>query len=200
MEIREDVDLLVVGGGKAGKSLAMDRAGAGWRVVMVERDKIGGICINVACIPTKALVGSARTLLAARAAARMGVEVDGDPWVSLDGLRRHETSVVGGMVSAHEQLFADSGMDFVLGTARFVDERTVEITAQDDDEPAVVHLDAGPVEAEAVGHRRRAGGDEELVAPQLGAVVGREHHVAVPRPAAHGTGPGAEPHVDALGP
>jgi probable pyridine nucleotide-disulfide oxidoreductase len=64
----EDVDLLVVGGGKAGKSLAMDRAKAGWSVTMVERDKIGGTCINVACIPTKALVGSARTLLTARRA------------------------------------------------------------------------------------------------------------------------------------
>jgi probable pyridine nucleotide-disulfide oxidoreductase len=64
MEI-EDVDLLVVGGGKAGKSLAMDRAKAGWSVVMIERDKIGGTCINVACIPTKALVASARTAASA---------------------------------------------------------------------------------------------------------------------------------------
>jgi choline dehydrogenase-like flavoprotein len=68
----EDVDLLVIGGGKAGKSLAMDRAKAGWNVVMVERDKIGGTCINVACIPTKALVGSARALATARRAPRDG--------------------------------------------------------------------------------------------------------------------------------
>ncbi|MFP5346554.1 MAG: dihydrolipoyl dehydrogenase family protein [Actinomycetes bacterium] len=125
----EDVDLLVVGGGKAGKSLAMDRAKAGWNVVMVERDKIGGTCINVACIPTKALVGSARSLLAVRHASEMGVEVDGAA-ISLQRLRRHKESVVGGMVAAHEKLFADSGMDFVLGTARFVDRRTVEITTR----------------------------------------------------------------------
>jgi len=124
----EDVDLLVVGGGKAGKSLAMDRAKAGWSVLMVERDKIGGTCINVACIPTKALVGSARTLLTARGAARMGVEIAGQPTIALEKLRRHKESVVGGMVAAHEKLFADSGMDFVLGTARFVGERTVQIT------------------------------------------------------------------------
>ena len=113
----EDVQLLVVGGGKAGKSLAMDRARAGWPVVMVERDKIGGTCINVACIPTKALVGSARTLLVARNAARMGVELDGTAAISLEALRRHKESVVGGMVSAHEKMFAESGMDFILGTA-----------------------------------------------------------------------------------
>jgi pyruvate/2-oxoglutarate dehydrogenase complex dihydrolipoamide dehydrogenase (E3) component len=126
----ENVDLLVVGGGKAGKSLAMDRAKAGWKVVMVERDKIGGTCINVACIPTKALVGSARTLLTARHATQMGVLTDGEPSISLERLREHKESVVDGMVAAHEKLFADSGMDFVLGTARFIGERTVEITAR----------------------------------------------------------------------
>lgn len=127
----DEVDLVVVGGGKAGKSLAMDRARAGWRVVMVERDKIGGTCINVACIPTKALVGSARTLIAARRAAEMGFVIDGEPAVSLDRLRRHKEGVVGDMVSAHERLYAESGMDFVLGTARFVGERTVAIDGAD---------------------------------------------------------------------
>jgi len=127
----QDVDLLVVGGGKAGKSLAMDRAKSGWNVVMVERDKIGGTCINVACIPTKALVGSARTLLTARDAAEMGVVLEGKPKMSLERLRHHKESVVGGMVTAHEKLFADSGMDFVLGVARFVGQRTVEIKTRD---------------------------------------------------------------------
>jgi pyruvate/2-oxoglutarate dehydrogenase complex dihydrolipoamide dehydrogenase (E3) component len=131
MSAVQDVDLLVVGGGKAGKSLAMDRAKAGWNVVMVERDKIGGTCINVACIPTKALVGSARTLLAARDAAQMGVVVDGEPAISLELLRHHKESVVGGMVTAHEKLFADSGMDFVLGVARFVGQRTVQVKTRD---------------------------------------------------------------------
>ena len=123
----EDVDLLVVGGGKAGKSLAMDGAKAGWTVVMVERDKIGGTCINVACIPTKALVGSARTLITARRAAEMGVDVGAEPSISLARLREHKESVVDGMVAAHEEMFADSGMDFVLGSARFIAERTAEI-------------------------------------------------------------------------
>ncbi|MPZ53826.1 MAG: mercuric reductase [Acidimicrobiia bacterium] len=127
----EDVDLLVVGGGKAGKSLAMDRARAGWSVVMVERDKVGGTCINVACIPTKSLVGSARTLLSARHAARMGVAIDGDPSVSLEALRHHKESVVDGMVSSHESMFIASAMDFVLGTAGFIAPRTVEITTGD---------------------------------------------------------------------
>jgi pyruvate/2-oxoglutarate dehydrogenase complex dihydrolipoamide dehydrogenase (E3) component len=128
----KDVDLLVIGGGKAGKSLAMDRATAGWKVAMVERDKIGGTCINVACIPTKALAGSARTVLAARHAEVMGVALD-EPVVSVDGLRQHKSSVVDGMVTAHRKMFADSGMDFILGTARFIAPRTVEITTHNGD-------------------------------------------------------------------
>jgi probable pyridine nucleotide-disulfide oxidoreductase len=128
----EDVDLLVIGGGKAGKSLAMDRAKAGWKVAMVERDKIGGTCINVACIPTKALVGSARTLLKASHADVMGVELDGEATVSVDGLRRHKSSVVDGMVAAHKKMFADSGMDFILGTARFIAPRTVEVKTRNE--------------------------------------------------------------------
>jgi probable pyridine nucleotide-disulfide oxidoreductase len=127
----EDVDLLVIGGGKAGKSLAMDRAKAGWKVAMVERDKIGGTCINVACIPTKALVGSARTIIMARHAEKMGVGLGDKASVSIEGLRQHKSSVVGGMVAAHKKMFADSGMDFILGAARFVARRTAEIETYD---------------------------------------------------------------------
>jgi pyruvate/2-oxoglutarate dehydrogenase complex dihydrolipoamide dehydrogenase (E3) component len=127
----ENFDPLVVGGGKAGKSLAMDRANAGWRVAMVERDKIGGTCINVACIPTKALVGSARTLLTARRAATMGVDIAGEPTINLERLREHKEGVVGSMVAAHARLFAESGMDFTLGTARFIGERTIQIVTND---------------------------------------------------------------------
>ena len=69
----EEVDLLVVGGGKAGKSLAMLRAKAGDKVVMVERDKVGGTCINVACIPTKTLISAARVLREVQGSQAYGV-------------------------------------------------------------------------------------------------------------------------------
>ena len=56
-----EADLLVIGWGKAGKTLARDLASSGRRVVLVERDDtmIGGTCINVACVPTKTLVNLA---------------------------------------------------------------------------------------------------------------------------------------------
>lgn len=76
MTSAEAFDLLVVGGGKAGKTLSMDRATAGQRVAMIEREMIGGTCINVACIPTKALVTSARALRTAVQAGDLGIAAD----------------------------------------------------------------------------------------------------------------------------
>src|SRR5215213_10653144 len=87
---------------------------------------------HVACIPTKALVGSARTVLMARHAEVMGVELGDQPLVSVNGLRQHKSSVVDGMVAAHKKMFADSGMDFILGTARFIAPRTVEVETRDE--------------------------------------------------------------------
>ncbi|MGW3098737.1 dihydrolipoyl dehydrogenase family protein [Streptomyces sp. NPDC001102] len=129
-DVVEDVDLLVVGGGKAGKTLAMDLARAGRRVVMVERGMIGGTCINVACIPTKSLVTSARLARRAAAAQSLGLSL-GKLEVDLPMLRSHKEGVVADMVELNHRQFVDSGMDFVLGTARFVAERTVEIDVND---------------------------------------------------------------------
>jgi probable pyridine nucleotide-disulfide oxidoreductase len=118
-DVVEDVDLLVVGGGKAGKTLAMDVARAGRRVVMVERGMIGGTCINVACIPTKSLVTSARLARRAAAAQSLGLSL-GKLEVDLRMLRSQKEGVVADMVELNHRQFLDSGMDFVLGTARFV--------------------------------------------------------------------------------
>lgn len=129
----EEYDLLVVGGGKAGKSLAMDQAKKGKRVAMVEREYVGGTCINVACIPTKSLVASARRLLDARSNADFGVSDTQAARINLTALREHKESVVGGMVAGHEKLFAASGMDFIRGTATFVGPRTVSVALHEVD-------------------------------------------------------------------
>lgn len=127
MDAVEDFDLVVVGGGKGGKSLAMDRAKAGARVAMVERGMIGGSCINVACIPTKTLVTSARAMALIERAGQLGITVEG-AHVDLGLLRAHKEGVVGAMVTMNYDLFVASGMDFILGSARFTAPRTVEVT------------------------------------------------------------------------
>ncbi|TNH27923.1 mercuric reductase [Micromonospora orduensis] len=126
----EEFDLLVVGGGKAGKTLGMDIARSGGRVAMVERGMIGGSCINVACIPTKALVTSARAARLLRDASALGLAVEGGR-VDVDLLRAHKQDVVEGMVAANRQQFLDSGLHLVIGTARFVGPRTVRVSLPD---------------------------------------------------------------------
>ena len=71
----EHFEIAVIGGGKGGKTLAAKEASAGRRVVMVEKGMIGGTCINVACIPTKTLVKSAKVAELARRAAGFGIRV-----------------------------------------------------------------------------------------------------------------------------
>lgn len=126
-----NVDLLVIGGGKAGKSLAMDLAAAGQSVAMVERGMIGGTCINVACIPTKTLVNSARLLKTMRRAAEFGITGAGSPAVDVDLLRHRKEDVVGTMVAGQRKSFLASGMDLVIGEAKFIGDRTVEVALDD---------------------------------------------------------------------
>ena len=111
----EEVDLLVVGGGKAGKSLAMLRAKAGDKVIMVERDKVGGTCINVACIPTKTLISAARVLHEVQGSGAYGVtlpEQDGgtdaltQARIDLASFRARKEAVVGGHHAPHDGLLA----------------------------------------------------------------------------------------------
>ena len=133
----ESVDLLVVGGGKAGKSLAMERAKAGWKVAMVERRFVGGTCINVACIPTKSLVNSARRLNDARTDEAFGIVGTEGARVDLAKLRAHKEGIVGAMVAAHEKMFAAPGLDFIRGEARFTGERTVTIALEEGGERTI---------------------------------------------------------------
>ncbi|POH74264.1 FAD-dependent oxidoreductase [Arthrobacter glacialis] len=127
----QEFDLLVLGGGKAGKSLAMDWAAAGQRVAMVERGMIGGTCINVACIPTKTLVNSARLLQVTRRAAEFGIAGADSPTVDIELLRARKEDVVGTMVAGQRKSFLTSGMVLVLGQARFIAPRTVEVMDSD---------------------------------------------------------------------
>jgi pyruvate/2-oxoglutarate dehydrogenase complex dihydrolipoamide dehydrogenase (E3) component len=75
----ETYDAVVIGGGKGGKTLAMYLARQNYKVAMIERDPmmVGGGCINLACIPTKTFIASARLVHSIRRAAEFGIKVEG---------------------------------------------------------------------------------------------------------------------------
>jgi pyruvate/2-oxoglutarate dehydrogenase complex dihydrolipoamide dehydrogenase (E3) component len=87
-------DAIVIGTGQAGPTLAADLAGAGKRVAIVERHRFGGTCVNVGCIPTKALVASARAAHVARRAADYGVVINGEVRVDMARVRARKDEIV----------------------------------------------------------------------------------------------------------
>jgi pyruvate/2-oxoglutarate dehydrogenase complex dihydrolipoamide dehydrogenase (E3) component len=118
MALQHDYDLIVLGGGKAGKTLAMSAGNAGHRVALVELGRIGGSCINVACIPTKALVASAEVAHLGHTAADFGVTLQPDP-DPFPGAFARKSRVVQGMVDNHWRLFNSTpGLDLLLGRGR----------------------------------------------------------------------------------
>jgi probable pyridine nucleotide-disulfide oxidoreductase len=122
----EHFEFVIIGGGKGGKTLAAKMASSGRQVVMVEEGMIGGSCINVACIPTKTMVKSAKVAELARRAADFGVRVTFDG-VDPIGVRDHKRAVVAEMVDRNQTNFDRSGMTLLIGTACFTGPRTVEV-------------------------------------------------------------------------
>src|SRR5919204_5661853 len=89
----ERFDAIVLGTGQAGKPLALDLGDAGRRPAVVERENVGGTCVNVGCTPTKTMVASARVAYLARRAAEYGVHA-GPVRVNLAEVRRRKQAIV----------------------------------------------------------------------------------------------------------
>jgi pyruvate/2-oxoglutarate dehydrogenase complex dihydrolipoamide dehydrogenase (E3) component len=122
----ERYDILVFGGGKAGKTLAMDQAKAGKRVAVVEAGLIGGSCINIACIPSKTLIRSAEVAHSLRNTSEFGVQAD-NVRASLDLVRDRTARVVAEMVATNQAGFDASGFDLVLGWGKFIGPKTIQV-------------------------------------------------------------------------
>ncbi|WP_144147129.1 FAD-dependent oxidoreductase [Paraburkholderia sp. BCC1884] len=122
----EHYEYVFLGGGKGGKTLAMELAQAGKRVALIERGMIGGSCINIACIPTKALIQNARIAHLHDAHLRDS-EVTERPKTDMKKVIDNVRSVVAGMVDINMKAFLGSGLELVLGTGRFVGPRRIQV-------------------------------------------------------------------------
>lgn len=129
MQSVERFEYVFLGGGKGGKSLATELAKAGKRVAVVERGMIGGSCINVACIPTKALIRSARVAHTVSHAEEFGI--DASSKVDMTAVRARVKGVVDGLVEVNLNGFKAAGFDLLLGNGRFVAPRTIEVQLND---------------------------------------------------------------------
>jgi len=124
-------EVLVLGAGPGGYTAAFRAADLGKKVVLVERYPVlGGVCLNVGCIPSKALLHIARVLTEAEEVAHAGVEF-GKPKVSLDKLRRWKAGVVGRLTKGLAGLAKQRKVDVVHGKGQFATAHSLRVeTAQ----------------------------------------------------------------------
>jgi dihydrolipoamide dehydrogenase len=120
-------EVLVLGAGPGGYTAAFRAADLGKQVVLVERyPTLGGVCLNVGCIPSKALLHVARVLAEAQEVAHAGIEF-GKPKVSLDKLRAWKGGVVGKLTKGLTGLAKQRKVQVVQGTARFASAHSVRV-------------------------------------------------------------------------
>lgn len=121
-------NLVVIGAGTAGLVTAAGAAGLGARVALIERDLLGGDCLNVGCVPSKGVISAARVAAAVRNAREFGVEVPDGVNVNfataMQRMRRLRARISSNDAATR---FRDLGIDVYFGQAQFVDSNTVEV-------------------------------------------------------------------------
>ena len=124
------MDIVVLGGGPAGYAAAFEAARLGASVTLIERERLGGTCLNWGCIPTKAILRSAHAVADSREAASLGLA--GTPLtVDLPALRERTRGVVDELVSQVESAARRLKVRVVDGEGRLVGPRTIEVSLPD---------------------------------------------------------------------
>src|SRR5450755_3684066 len=122
-----DFDLLVIGAGAAGLSIAAGAAQLGAKTALVERDRMGGDCLNIGCVPSKALLAAAHAANAIREASRFGLRVTA-PEIDWDAVRAHVHGVIAAIApNDSEARFTGLGVTVLRGEARFASPVSVEV-------------------------------------------------------------------------
>jgi len=129
--VTKQTELVVIGSGPGGYTAAFRAADLGKKVILVERyDNIGGVCLNVGCIPSKALLHAAKVIDEAHEMAESGVTF-GKPKVDSKKLRDWKNSVVNKLTGGLKMLAKQRKVEIMQGVAKFTSPNEIEITAKD---------------------------------------------------------------------
>lgn len=124
----ESFDAIIIGSGQGGGPLAGAFAASGRRTALIEREHVGGTCINTGCTPTKTMIASGRVAWLARRAADYGVRT-GEISIDMEVVRQRKRAIVEQFRSGSEsRLRKTEGLELIEGQARFVGDRTIEVT------------------------------------------------------------------------
>src|ERR1051325_4812387 len=126
----EEYALLVLGSGTGGKLISWTLAKKGMKVATIERKYVGGSCQNIACLPSKNLIHSAKVASHFRRSEEFGITKDN--WrISMPAVRERKRKMVRGLVGVQLDLYKESGAELVMGSGRFLEPKTVEVTSAD---------------------------------------------------------------------
>jgi len=126
----EDYDVVVLGSGEAGKYIAWTLAKKGMRVVVIERKLIGGSCPNIACLPSKNIIHSAKIASYFGRSAEFGITKD-NYQIKMSLVRDRKRKMVDGLVDMHLANFKASGAQLLMGSGRFIGPKTIEVALAD---------------------------------------------------------------------
>jgi pyruvate/2-oxoglutarate dehydrogenase complex dihydrolipoamide dehydrogenase (E3) component len=124
-------EAIIIGSGQAGNPLAFKLAAAGWRTALIEKEWVGGCCINVGCTPTKTLIASGRVAYLAKRSADFGVHTSG--W-SIDiekVIRRKNEHVRSARNGSAKKLAETKNIDLIYGDAAFTGPKTLSVKKKD---------------------------------------------------------------------
>src|SRR6516164_5563682 len=122
----ERYDVLVLGSGAGGKLTAWTSAAAGLRTAVVERGLIGGSCPNIACLPTKNIIHSAKVADFVRHDREFGSGTAAAS-IAMAEVRARKRRMVEGLVSMHMDKYRESGAELVFGEGSFVGPKTIRV-------------------------------------------------------------------------
>jgi pyruvate/2-oxoglutarate dehydrogenase complex dihydrolipoamide dehydrogenase (E3) component len=121
-------DAVVIGAGQSGGPLSTELAKAGYKTAIIEREHVGGTCINEGCTPTKTMVASARVAYLARRASDYGVNT-GPITIDMSVVRQRKRDIVARWSHGSQQAIEETpGVDLLFGEARFTGPKLLEVT------------------------------------------------------------------------
>jgi pyruvate/2-oxoglutarate dehydrogenase complex dihydrolipoamide dehydrogenase (E3) component len=126
----EDYDLVILGGGTGATVTAWTFASQGQRVAIIERKYIGGSCPNIACLPSKNIVQSAKVASYFRRGEEFGAVADNFR-VGMPAVRARKRAMVSGLNDMYRNNFKQTGAEFILGSGRFIGPKTLEVVLAD---------------------------------------------------------------------